>query len=703
MSDASEDSESKAKRMFDSISHVLNPESGRYVCVTLAESFIFKALMEYFSSPEGMGTEGMKCCWSVSIDVVRGTRKSPFLPLFITAMKSLERGSRTDESHGKIMVSFDTITGAELASSCSISYQEALERVPRLQDYTQKQFDLGPIRIGRFDSMELWTPEESSVPRFTIFVLDCDTHAPTRTCAVFFIPRGREAEYQFSTVGGLAGIAQQASCRRLFAVRCNRPHEFGSNTELQDELNPMINSLRPWDMESNPDEQIPYMAIQADEGWETLEEDISEISGPYVVEEKDAEGRSDAVVRRLVFLQNQSFVQTETRLIVNRSRGGMNIRGRNKGKAKGKSKGKTKGKSKEKEKLEVESHFREGEDFAPVDDFEFDFSYLDYHHRCFLASIVLSPSIIQRACSNISTTPKDREIPPQVVVVGFAGGAVCMSLQKYLPQAYLTVIDLDGNFQNRLARMYFGFKPTIRTRIVQGEGVATLREMLNPQHMATSGVHSEVAMEKLSIEKCTGRVVDLLFIDADCKDLSLGMSAPPASFVTEDMLHGNGTLCVISSFLFLIFLYPTFLHDCQVMHNLLSEEGILVINVVARMESLLYALAAEVQKVFSGGTLNSKETGAVYIIRADEETVNVALVAVKRDCDKGVITGGSSGGKKSRARWNTLDNWLRAVGMASDPLDLSEHLEKIEPVDIDGAHAIQDTVAHARTSLNDQD
>ena len=54
-----------------------------------------------------------------------------------------------------------------------------------------------------------------------------------RSAAVFFVPSGRESEYQFSTPGGLATVAEQAGCRRLLVIRCNRPHEFPTMDLLQ--------------------------------------------------------------------------------------------------------------------------------------------------------------------------------------------------------------------------------------------------------------------------------------------------------------------------------------------------------------------------------------------------------------------------------------------------------------------------------------
>jgi hypothetical protein len=61
----------------------------------------------------------------------------------------------------------------------------------------------------------------------------CHGDGGRRSAAVFFVPSGRESEYQFSTPGGLATIAEQAQCRRLLAVRCNRPHEFPAMDQLQ--------------------------------------------------------------------------------------------------------------------------------------------------------------------------------------------------------------------------------------------------------------------------------------------------------------------------------------------------------------------------------------------------------------------------------------------------------------------------------------
>ena len=50
-------------------------------------------------------------------------------------------------------------------------------KVPKVQEYHQKQFDLGELRVGRFETIDFWSQEQGlsfaeSVPRFSITILD---------------------------------------------------------------------------------------------------------------------------------------------------------------------------------------------------------------------------------------------------------------------------------------------------------------------------------------------------------------------------------------------------------------------------------------------------------------------------------------------------------------------------------------------------
>ena len=66
-----------------------------------------------------------------------------------------------------------------------------------------------------------------------------------------------------------------------------------------------------------------------------------------------------------------------------------------------------------------------------------------------------------------------------------------------------------------------------------------------------------------------------------------------------------------------------------------------MINVVARQETLLHSTVALVRQVF--------EDGMVYTMKASQDTVNVALIAVK-----GVIAE-----DMATPRWKFLEEWLK--------------------------------------------
>ena len=166
-----------------------------------------------------------------------------------------------------------------------------------IQEYRQKQFDLGEIRLGRFETVDFWAPEPSDIrsPRFSITILDFSLTA-SRSCAVFFIPFGHESEYRFFSESGLHAIAESAGCKRLLAVRCNKPHLFPAMPELQAELSPIALSLRPRDMNINT-ESIPYMAMNEESEWENIFEGETQLSGKYIIEEAPVEDDSSAIQR----------------------------------------------------------------------------------------------------------------------------------------------------------------------------------------------------------------------------------------------------------------------------------------------------------------------------------------------------------------------------------------------------------------------
>lgn len=133
------------------------------------------------------------------------------------------------------------------------------------------------ISTGRFEVMTYYANEHPDIPRFTLYILDYTSTAPLSS-AVFMIPTGREAAYQFTTADGLQEVAVQANCRRLIAVSCNRPHIFPEMAQLQKELSPIIMSICS-KLKRNVDESIPFLAIGGEVEWDEIERGVSIESG----------------------------------------------------------------------------------------------------------------------------------------------------------------------------------------------------------------------------------------------------------------------------------------------------------------------------------------------------------------------------------------------------------------------------------------
>ena len=151
-------------------------------------------------------------------------------------------------------------------------------------------------------------------------------------------------------------------------------------------------------------------------------------------------------------MQNQNFIQTEVKLIEKRDG--------NKSKSSG---GKNAKKNKDKKSKEKVSEGAEA--------MEFDYSYLDDHHKAVLAALVLSPSIIQggsRATNKPSSSaPSSSTGPgsscgarvrvPSGLIIGLGGGAMPMCMQRYLPGMRLATCEMDADMHS-IAVKFFAFR-----------------------------------------------------------------------------------------------------------------------------------------------------------------------------------------------------------------------------------------------------
>eukprot|EP01033_Poteriospumella_lacustris_P000051 gene51-32_t len=570
----------KAKKMFEEIQRVLKP-NGKYVCISLAEDYVFAELSKFFVTSSRVADFD----WKVDIERISSQKPSPFIPFVFTIQKA-PLSSRPPSP----TIFVDSL-GNVLSAGQSLAANEVAPSIKHMQDFQELRFKLNKVEVGRFETVQLWAGG-SDIPRFSVYVLDVSMES-TLACAVFFIPTGRESDYQFTTHEGLIDIAFQANCRRLIAVSCNRPHVFPEMNELQSELSPFMMALAPGDRDVK--QQIPYMAINVDSDWEVIAEGTSALSGSYVVEEKeDEDGRS--VYRRLVFLQNQQLVQSECRLVATAATN-------NKSKDK---KGKKNAKKPSAAKKAVETAATVAASSSSSSDYRLDVWYVDELYKSMLA------------CLNI--VPQGR-LPRRALIVGLGGGSLVMVLQRLVPGIVIDAVELDSVVVD-VAHEHFGFTSGSHTHVHVADGV---QFMMNRASEVTS----------------TGGKYDLIVIDADSKDTSIGLSAPPRSFLQSTVL--------------------------QTMWNtLLEDNGLLMFNVVARSKERLTDFYE---------TMKTELTGARrgFRVKPSEETVNLVVAYHKAVADAAsssstaaTTVGGKKNGKTGsamtgahRAMYESLRLWIQ--------------------------------------------
>jgi hypothetical protein len=194
-------------------------------------------------------------------------------------------------------------------------------------------------------------------------------------------------------------------------------------SELQSELSPLLMSLKPNSLGNGitEDDEFPFLALKIENEWNSIHMGRSVLSGDYCIEEMEVDNGSDTSIpgsilaegntlnviqRRLIFLSNQNLIQTEVQLVESPL---------------------TRRKKDKKKNRHTSSTSNMMNDV-----WAFHYSYIDDHHRGFLAALLCSPGFVKKAHSGL-----------RAVVIGLGGGALCMYLQRYLPAVILDIIELE--------------------------------------------------------------------------------------------------------------------------------------------------------------------------------------------------------------------------------------------------------------------
>ncbi|XP_011210039.2 eEF1A lysine and N-terminal methyltransferase homolog [Bactrocera dorsalis] len=155
-----------------------------------------------------------------------------------------------------------------------------------------------------------------------------------------------------------------------------------------------------------------------------------------------------------------------------------------------------------------------------------DFGYLACQHHLYMSAGVQ----LAIGSKNAANEVKD------VVVVGLGGGGLCSFLHAAVPSVRLTAVEIDP-IMLEVAEQYFELKQDNRFHVVIDDGLSFLETCKN---------------EEIKF--------NAVLFDVDSKDLSLGMSCPPKSF-----------------------LEPTVLNNIK---SIIGDKGLFILNLVCRDEAL---------------------------------------------------------------------------------------------------------------------
>lgn len=94
-------------------------------------------------------------------------------------------------------------------------------------------------------SIDLYDPSNSTIPRYTIHILDQKPNRGNGKYAAFIVPQGRETNWIFSTELGRKKLLASAKHDRLAIVSMHRGHEYKSWDDVKHELSSSVRSFSP--------------------------------------------------------------------------------------------------------------------------------------------------------------------------------------------------------------------------------------------------------------------------------------------------------------------------------------------------------------------------------------------------------------------------------------------------------------------------
>jgi len=119
--------------MFKEIERILT-NTGTYICITLAESYILETLLSFFTNTSS-GT------WNITIEIIETIKASPFKAFFFVIQKS--NTTTTNATSSTIDFYVDNM-GNRMTSCQAVKSDTAMSTILSIQEF--HQFDMGALK-----------------------------------------------------------------------------------------------------------------------------------------------------------------------------------------------------------------------------------------------------------------------------------------------------------------------------------------------------------------------------------------------------------------------------------------------------------------------------------------------------------------------------------------------------------------------------
>ncbi|VDK43569.1 unnamed protein product [Anisakis simplex] len=306
--------------IFDEISRVLVNNAGRYIVVSLAQSHILHHFLYYFSTSVVIFDADFIpfLCrgFMIRIQIVEQKNDSTntfFMPVVFliatklrfqlpTKMIELVRNNKDKaERFTSIKSVCDEIMAVqEFAHFCHLCRRKLTNEINiRLVDGQNGK-----------DKYEIWLIDDQE--------MNCTSRSKFASYAAFIVPLGREDEWLFCTEKGRMQLRKQCDKSRLAVVLLFRDQIYDNLEMIQNDLNDIILKFAPPQLKNS---RIDYLSLGKVNVLKELSRGQSKISGEWSVEDVNL-GDAGSRYRRLVFLTSKNVIQSECKLIANKTSGG---------------------------------------------------------------------------------------------------------------------------------------------------------------------------------------------------------------------------------------------------------------------------------------------------------------------------------------------------------------------------------------------